>query len=696
MADTVVGDLVARLRADTSDFVKGFKDAEGTSEEFTKRMEATGKKMESVGKKLTVGVTLPIAAMGAFSVKAAMDLEESQNKVSVVFGESAKSIQNWSKDSARALGMSQQAALEAAGTFGNLFRAMGVSTPAAAKMSKSLVQLAADLASFNNANPAEVLEALRSGLVGEAEPLRRFGVSLSAARIEAKALELGLASTKAELTAGAKAQAAYAIIMEDTALAQGDFARTSDSLANQLRIAKAELTNAAAAIGKILLPVVTSAVGVVADFAGAIQQLPTGAQTVVIALAGVAAAIGPVVLGLGTLLRNYRDIQEIAPKAGAAISGVGKAAATASVIVGLTIAALELADALDTTSDEATKVVGSLDELSNHPKRLERTFREAARALDEFGKGSKLAFGEFNKGAQKAIIDDLAKKTRNLADESSSLAREFVAMAKAAGLPTQVIEAMNREIERSERAHARAADAAAKDAAATMAVGDSAQSAEERIKSYTEYVDALTESEFDMEAAQLRVEESLKSLSEQLFTNAGDINEVRSKTLDAERAIRDWGDTVKEKALLAGASMEEASNQQRYALGLVAASLEPGSPVRIWLEDYINRLNAVPRQIVTEFAANVRNQGPMFNLDGSIDFDGDPLTPFATGGMVPGPIGAPLPALLHGGEMVLTPDQQQVMGGDTYITVYGDVTNPAEIGFEVARRRRTENFLAGR
>jgi len=98
------------------------------------------------------------------------------NKVEVVFGENAAAIKQWSKDAAEAFGMSRQKALEAAGTFGNLFRALGLGTPQASDMSKKLVQLAADLASFNNANPEEVLLALRSGLVGEAEPLRKFGV----------------------------------------------------------------------------------------------------------------------------------------------------------------------------------------------------------------------------------------------------------------------------------------------------------------------------------------------------------------------------------------------------------------------------------------------------------------------------------------------------------------------------------------
>ena len=311
MAETIVGDLVARLRLDNSEFSKGVKSAEKDTQTFAQRMDSLGGSMKNFGdeavgfgKKMSTNVTLPIVALGVLSIKAASDLDESQNKVRVVFGDSAKGIEKWAADSARGFGLSKAAAYEAVGTFGNLFRAMDVSTPAAAKMSKQLVVLAADLASFNNANPADVLLALRSGLVGEAEPLRKFGVSLSAARIETEALKMGLAATKDELTAGMKAQAAYSIIMLDTALAQGDFARTSGGLANQMRILKAEVTNAAAELGTVLIPIGTKAIGVFAAMATAIAGAPEGLKKTAIALGSVLAVIGPSAFVIGKLAQG--------------------------------------------------------------------------------------------------------------------------------------------------------------------------------------------------------------------------------------------------------------------------------------------------------------------------------------------------------------------------------------------------------
>lgn len=256
------------------------------------------------------------------SIGDASDLNESLSKTRVVFGSASKGVEVFAKAAARRLGESQQEALEATSTFGNLFRALGIGTKPAADLSTKLVTLGADLASFNNIDdPAEVLDALKSGLLGEAEPLRKFGVSLSAARVEAEALADGIVkpvkdsakvhtalvnvevatarlykaqkihgatsieakkandqltvaqtalakATKGavpELTAAQKVQASYNIIMKDTKTAHGDVGRSSKNLAMQQKFLKAELKDASAVLGTKLLPVATKVVSKLAD-----------------------------------------------------------------------------------------------------------------------------------------------------------------------------------------------------------------------------------------------------------------------------------------------------------------------------------------------------------------------------------------------------------------------------------------------
>jgi hypothetical protein len=221
------------------------------------------------------GVTaLALAAVGVAAVKAASDLGESLNKAKVVFGSAQGSVVAFSETTAESLGISQAAALEATAGFGAMAQSAGLSEKASADLSVDLVKLAGDMASFNNQDPTEMLERLRSGLAGEAEPLRRFGVFISEARVETEAYASGIAKAGEELTDAQKVQARFNIIMADTAKQQGDFARTvGTSLPNQMRVLKAQLIDTAASLGQQLLPALLDLAKAFQDLLPAIKLL---------------------------------------------------------------------------------------------------------------------------------------------------------------------------------------------------------------------------------------------------------------------------------------------------------------------------------------------------------------------------------------------------------------------------------------
>lgn len=197
---------------------------------------------------------------GVFAVKAASDTEEAQNKANEVFRESASLVNKFAQDSATSFGISRAKALEYAGTLGIILNQTGLAREETADMSINLVKLAADLASFNNISIDEALNKLRAGLVGEAEPLRTVGVLLNEAAVQTKAMELGFGQAGEALTDQQKVMARYAIILEQTQTQQGDFARTSGSLANQMRILQAEFNDAAAELGVTLIPFAIQAI----------------------------------------------------------------------------------------------------------------------------------------------------------------------------------------------------------------------------------------------------------------------------------------------------------------------------------------------------------------------------------------------------------------------------------------------------
>jgi hypothetical protein len=216
-------------------------------------------KFATFGAKLGPGL---LAAFGVGAVKdafnqiigGASDLNESVSKSNVVFGKFAKTVQDAFRNAPKDIGQTTQAATEAAATLGNLFVSMKIGQPEAAKMSVSMVKLASDLASFNNTSPAEALEAIRAGLVGETEPLRRFGVNLNDAALKAEAMRLGLGPIGPTLTALQRTQAAYSLILQQTTTAQGDFTRTAAGAANQQRILAAQIQQDATNIGRVVLP----------------------------------------------------------------------------------------------------------------------------------------------------------------------------------------------------------------------------------------------------------------------------------------------------------------------------------------------------------------------------------------------------------------------------------------------------------
>jgi hypothetical protein len=220
--------------------------------------------------------TAAITAGVKTAIDAASDLNEQITKSEAVFGSASDAVLDWSKTTAGAIGVSQEQALEAAGTFGNLFRSIKLGSDQSSDVSKRLVQLAADLASFNNADPGQVLQDLRSGLVGEAEPLRKYGILLSEARVQQVALKDSGKDSVKQLTDQEKALARIQVIFKDTATAQGDFSRTSEGLANQQRILSAEIKDLEANLGTLLLPAFVKITGALVEVTGAASKAVDG------------------------------------------------------------------------------------------------------------------------------------------------------------------------------------------------------------------------------------------------------------------------------------------------------------------------------------------------------------------------------------------------------------------------------------
>lgn len=226
-------------------------------------------------------------------IQLASDKAEAASKAQILFGDSYKVIEDASRSAATAVGMSSGAYLSAAGDLGNLLKNFDLAEPKAADMSKSMIQLAADMGSFNNADPTEVVEAMGAAFRGESEPIRRFGVMLSAAKVEAKAMAMGLKDGKKPLDDQAKALATYQLILDQTTAAQGDFARTSGEMANRQRIDAARSEEAMTKLGEAVKPL-------------AMELMPALAEASIVAVE----ALTSLVRGVKDLWGFVRDVDE--------------------------------------------------------------------------------------------------------------------------------------------------------------------------------------------------------------------------------------------------------------------------------------------------------------------------------------------------------------------------------------------------
>lgn len=204
------------------------------------------------GALLTAGVA--IVKFGADSVRAASNLEESMNAVNVVFGEAAGTITDFGETAADAAGLAQAEFQQMATVLGSALINAGLPLDEAAEKTIELTQRAADMASVFNTSVPEALGAMQAALRGESDPIEKFGVTLSAAAVDAEAAALGFKKVGGEWDAQAKAAARLSLIMKQTSRVQGDFANTSDGLANKTRQLQASMTNLQAQIGGYLIP----------------------------------------------------------------------------------------------------------------------------------------------------------------------------------------------------------------------------------------------------------------------------------------------------------------------------------------------------------------------------------------------------------------------------------------------------------
>ena len=215
-----------------------------------------------------VGLAMGIGALVQFGKEAinlASDLEEVQNVVDVAFGSMSYKIEQFSKTAIENFGISELTAKRTASTYMAMAKGMGIVDDVASDMAITMTGLTADLASFYNISQERADTILKSVYTGETETLKQLGIVMTEVNLEQFALSQGITKSLSAMTQQEKTMLRYQFVLQQTALAQGDFARTQDSWANQTRILaerwkqfQSVLGEAFIAVGTLVLPVVNT------------------------------------------------------------------------------------------------------------------------------------------------------------------------------------------------------------------------------------------------------------------------------------------------------------------------------------------------------------------------------------------------------------------------------------------------------
>lgn len=305
MSDVSVGSLYATLKLEKGQFERGLHEGGISFGGFARAALATG---------AVVGAAL--ISLGFGTAKLAADEERATARANQALGRNATAFEAWAAKNSDALRVSDTALLDYGSVAVSAFESAGIAADKSLSMTQGLMQRAADISAVTGKSFDEVYSALLKGAEGATKGLKGLGIVVDANAIKQEAETLGLYKGKGALDAAAKSQAIYALVMKDSASAQGDAQKRGQTMQEQLKELPVILENTGAALGKAFLPLV---VAILPSVTGAFQGLATWITSNMPAIQSVVSGVGA---AIGVAFKLGASV------VGAAISIIGGAIAT--------------------------------------------------------------------------------------------------------------------------------------------------------------------------------------------------------------------------------------------------------------------------------------------------------------------------------------------------------------------------------
>lgn len=295
--------------------------------DFDKQMKGIQGLAKKAGAALAAAFAVKkLIDFGAQCIELGSDLQEVQNVVDVTFPRMSKQINDFAKNAAVQFGLSETMAKKFTGTFGAMSKAFGFGEKQAYEMATALTGLAGDVASFYNISQDEAYTKLKSVFTGETETLKDLGIVMTQSALDSYALANGYAKVTAKMSEAEKVALRYQFVQDQLTLASGDFVRTADGWANQVRILKLQFDSLKATIGQGLINVLTPVIKVINTIIGKLMSLANAFKAFTNLISGKNGSGG----GASVAAAGMEAVAESADNAGAAMGGAGGAAKKAA------------------------------------------------------------------------------------------------------------------------------------------------------------------------------------------------------------------------------------------------------------------------------------------------------------------------------------------------------------------------------
>jgi hypothetical protein len=516
-----------------------------------------------------------LGAMAGQAINAASDLAESVNAVNVSYGEAAESVLQLGENSAQSFGMAKSEFNAFAVQFSSFAKNISAETgqPVAAVLD-DLTTRVADFASVMNLDLNEAAAVFMSTMSGETEPIRRFGKDVSAAAVELFALKNGLIDNKSELTETIKVQARYGLLMEQTADTAGDFANTSDGLANSQRILKAEFKDMQAAIGEDLMPALVSVTKGLQNLIKVAEAVHLDDVLDTSWAEDAGRTLGTVLSPWNTGARQANEaIVKFHDEGVAAFEGLDKAAInSASSFDAARFAVLQL------TGNEHAANLAAIEWAKNHERAgdvvegvVEQILR-AAHANDDMTLSQTLV--------NEAIQDSLApsqQRNNQLGD-----------MTRAQNL---VQESIDNAI-------------------------DSLKAEEAAFRSNVQAMKAKEDAAYGLHDAEYALETAVASSEETLADENTTLREARSAMEDVVDAA---GRIAQEQLTAAGATMETKAGMDLWVESMLTSASTLKGPLRDEILRHISTVSGIPLDVLTSIGVEI-DAGRLAEIEADLNF----------------------------------------------------------------------------